>query len=124
MIQQPNLLTSKPYGQKRSLDDVDVENSTNATKRLHRIAEMTDSEMDDTSIVLQTVNAIANGSSTGSMNASHLPSTSVSADDILVQMVQSGCYSHGQVVDFCIEAGIPISRMLRLDLMRLSNVKP
>lgn len=44
-----------------------------------------------------------------------------SADQILVQMVQSGNYSYDQVVQFCIQSGIPLSRMLRLDLMRLNN---
>jgi len=43
------------------------------------------------------------------------------ADQILVQMVQSGNYSYDQVVQFCIQSGIPLSRMLRLDLMRLND---
>lgn len=47
--------------------------------------------------------------------------TTLSPDEILIQMVQSGCYSQEDVVNFCISSGIPLSRMLRLDLMRLSN---
>jgi len=39
-------------------------------------------------------------------------------DEILVQMVQTGNYSYDQVVQFCISSNIPLSRMLRLDLMR------
>ena len=42
------------------------------------------------------------------------------SDETLIQMVQSGQYSHDQVVQFCIQSGIPLSRMLRLDLMRLT----
>ena len=43
------------------------------------------------------------------------------ADDVLIQMVLSGGCSHDQVVQFCIASGIPLSRMLRLDLMRLNK---
>lgn len=39
-------------------------------------------------------------------------------DDILKEMVRSGNYSQEHVVEFCIEMNIPLSRMLRLDLMR------
>jgi hypothetical protein len=53
----------------------------------------------------------------------HNSTVTPSADDILVQMVQCGDYSHDQVVQFCISSGIPLSRMLRLDLMRLSKQK-
>jgi len=42
-------------------------------------------------------------------------------DDILVSMVQSGNHTHDEVVQFCLQSGIPLSRMLRLDLMRLSR---
>jgi hypothetical protein len=47
--------------------------------------------------------------------------SNLSADEILVQMVQSACYSQEDVVNFCITTGIPISRMLRLDLIRVCN---
>jgi hypothetical protein len=47
--------------------------------------------------------------------------TTLSPDEILIQMVQSGCYSQEEVVNFCISSGVPLSRMLRLDLMRLGN---
>ena len=49
------------------------------------------------------------------------PITTMPPDEILTQMVQSGCYSQEEVVNFCISSGIPLSRMLRLDLMRLSR---
>lgn len=45
----------------------------------------------------------------------------LSADDVLTQMVLSGGCSHDQVVQFCVSSGIPLSRMLRLDLMRLNR---
>jgi hypothetical protein len=45
-------------------------------------------------------------------------------DNILIDMIQSGQYSRTQVVQFCLSAGIPLSRMLRLDLMRLNNRPP
>jgi hypothetical protein len=45
-------------------------------------------------------------------------------DDVLIDMIQSGQYSRTQVVQFCLSAGIPLSRMLRLDLMRLNNRPP
>jgi hypothetical protein len=47
-----------------------------------------------------------------------------SPDDVLIDMIQSGQYSRTQVVQFCLSAGIPLSRMLRLDLMRLNNRPP
>ena len=50
-------------------------------------------------------------------------SNTQSVDDILVLMVQSGGYAHAQVVHFCIASGIPLSRMLRLDLMRLNKIQ-
>ena len=49
------------------------------------------------------------------------PMTTLSPDEILIQMVQSGCYTQEEVVNFCISSGIPLSRMLRLDLMRLNS---
>lgn len=33
-------------------------------------------------------------------------------------IIQSGATTFAQVVEFCQSAGIPLSRMLRLDLMR------
>jgi len=42
-------------------------------------------------------------------------------DDILVAMVQSGNHTHDEVVQFCLQSGIPLSRMLRLDLIRVSR---
>lgn len=47
-------------------------------------------------------------------------STLLSPDDILIQMIkQSGAKSYDEIVQFCLSSGIPLSRMLRLDLMRL-----
>lgn len=57
------------------------------------------------------------------MKYQQISSTTFSADDVLVQMVQSGNYSQDQVVEFCRSSGIPLSRMLRLDLMRLGSQK-
>lgn len=48
-------------------------------------------------------------------------SNNTNPDDILVAMVQSGNHTHDEVVQFCLQSGIPLSRMLRLDLMRLSQ---
>jgi hypothetical protein len=38
-------------------------------------------------------------------------------DEILVQMVTSGSHTRAEVVEFCINSKIPLSRMFRLDLM-------
>jgi hypothetical protein len=43
-------------------------------------------------------------------------------DEVLIDMIrQSGAKSYEEVVEFCISAGIPLSRMLRLDLIRESQ---
>lgn len=42
-------------------------------------------------------------------------------DKILIEMVRSGDCSYDEIVRFCISSGIPLSRMLRLDLMRKGN---
>ena len=113
-------LTSR--GQMRSIDSVDGETSQiNASKRLCRDPGLSDCDMLDANRF--SLKAPANCSN-GNVKSSLLSSRTVSADEILVQMIQSGSYSREQVVDFCIETGIPLSRMLRLDLMRLSNVQP
>ncbi|EEC50304.1 predicted protein [Phaeodactylum tricornutum CCAP 1055/1] len=45
-----------------------------------------------------------------------------SEDEILVQMIErSGASSYSEIVNFCRSAGIPLSRMFRLDLMRKSS---
>lgn len=67
------------------------------------------------------VNNLSESDELSSMQLQRPPVSS--PDDILVQMVQSNQYSHDEVVQFCIQSGIPISRMLRLDLMRLKNTK-
>jgi hypothetical protein len=72
------------------------------------------SDHDDDMVVETTTNTAAAG-------AILIPSA---PDDILIDMIQSGQYSHTQVVQFCLSAGIPLSRMLRLDLMRLNSRPP
>lgn len=42
-------------------------------------------------------------------------------DEILLQMVQSGSHTYAEVVEFCINSKIPLSRMFRLDLMSQVN---
>lgn len=39
-------------------------------------------------------------------------------DKILTEMIESGRYTQDQVIQYCIESGVPLSRMFRLDLMR------
>lgn len=60
------------------------------------------------------------GSSADSFNNNGKPPTQkqMNPDDILLEMIRSGNYSKEQVVEFCIQVDIPLSRMLRLDLMR------
>mmetsp|Transcript_4216 Transcript_4216/g.5549 ORF Transcript_4216/g.5549 Transcript_4216/m.5549 type:complete len:126 (+) Transcript_4216:194-571(+) len=62
----------------------------------------------------------ASDSNSTPMEATRLETISVpSGDDILTQMIiQSGAKSCSEVVEFCRSSGIPVSRMLRLDLMR------
>ncbi|GAX19008.1 hypothetical protein FisN_8Hh229 [Fistulifera solaris] len=46
-------------------------------------------------------------------------SSLLSQDDVLIEMIQqSGAQSYSEIVNFCVETGIPLSRMFRLDLMR------
>jgi hypothetical protein len=46
----------------------------------------------------------------------HIPSQ----DEILIDMIkQSGAKSYDEITKFCLSTGIPMSRLLRLDLMRL-----
>jgi hypothetical protein len=48
--------------------------------------------------------------------------TSVSrCDTILQEMVTAGRYTPDEIIQFCLDAGIPLSRMLELDLMRLNR---
>lgn len=42
-------------------------------------------------------------------------------DTILQEMVTAGNYTQDEIIQFCIDSGIPLSRMLELDLMRLNN---
>jgi len=67
----------------------------------------------------------ASGNDDGSMEVdSNLPAaaaTKSNPDEILVQMVQDGAHSQVEVIDFCILSGIPLSRALRLDLLRLNT---
>jgi hypothetical protein len=71
----------------------------------------------DTTSSLGDESSLTQSSTEGSKRSSTIPS----ADDILVEMIQSGRYTHNQVVHFCLASGIPLSRMLRLDLMRLNK---
>lgn len=48
-----------------------------------------------------------------------LPPTRSNPDDILIEMMQCGNYNQHQIVSFCRQSGIPLSRMLKLDLMRI-----
>jgi hypothetical protein len=43
-----------------------------------------------------------------------------SQDEILIEMIQnSNAKTYNDIVQFCLSSGIPMSRMLRLDLIRL-----
>jgi hypothetical protein len=42
-------------------------------------------------------------------------------DTILQEMVTAGNYTQDEIIQFCIDSGIPLSRMLELDLMRLNT---
>ena len=105
-------------------NDIVVEENDNTLKRFcatHSNDTENDEEMTTLNIRPQTgslndVN-ISAGCCTNQNDA--MPS----ADEILVQMVQNGCYTHEQVVDFCISSGIPLSRMLRMDLLRIPSQK-
>jgi hypothetical protein len=47
-----------------------------------------------------------------------------SQDQILIDMIQhSGATSYSDIVQFCLSTGIPMSRMLQLDLMRIIDKK-
>lgn len=45
----------------------------------------------------------------------------VDSDAILREMVATGSYNQDEIIQFCIDAGIPLSRMLELDLMRTNH---
>jgi hypothetical protein len=123
--QDVNVTSAANRGELRPLDDVDIATSTNASKRLccEKSKAMGISDGDriyETTTIPGDATAYR---SNASMNGTLLTNCTMSADDILVQMVKSGCYSHEQVVEFCISSGIPLSRMLRLDLMRLISTR-
>lgn len=42
-------------------------------------------------------------------------------DKILKEMVAAGNYRQDEIVQFCLDSGIPLSRMFELDLMRLNR---
>jgi hypothetical protein len=42
-------------------------------------------------------------------------------DTILQEMVTAGRYTPDEIIQFCLDTGIPLSRMLELDLMRLNR---
>ena len=122
LVKMKVMLQHAALGRCRPLDDTDASTMASTPKRLcldqntlekredghveSRICRM-DTSLDETD---------ANGTTTR-VAAIATPSP----DEILIQMVQSGCHSHEDVVKFCISSGIPLSRMLRLDLMRSSN---
>jgi hypothetical protein len=43
-------------------------------------------------------------------------------DTILQEMVTAGRYTPDEIIQFCLDTGIPLSRMLELDLMRLNRI--
>lgn len=100
----------------RSLDDTDLPSLAQTSKRQcldHNALEKSENDNVETKACSMDVTMVEIDTST--------LVTTLSPDEILIQMVQSGCYSQEEVVNFCISSGIPLSRMLRLDLMRLSN---
>jgi hypothetical protein len=105
-------MVTKDRSQRTQLDAV-VEVTRVAKRRRHLQATTT------------TTASSHNGTQVAPMHSSNTSNRAAtpSADDILVGMVQAGGYSHQQVVYFCISSGIPLSRMLRLDLMRLNKAQ-
>lgn len=45
----------------------------------------------------------------------------VDSNRILREMIAGGNYSQDEIVQFCIDSGIPLSRMFELDLIRLGR---
>ena len=106
----------------RSLDDTDASIRMNTSKRQcidhTTLSKRQDGHSEDKQCVMDVAMDDVDASGKANKNTTL---TTISPDEILIQMVQSGCYSQDDVVNFCISTGIPLSRMLRLDLMRLSN---
>jgi hypothetical protein len=113
--------TCKALSRCRPLDDSDASIIANTSKR-QRFDQNTLSNRDDGhSEDKQCGMDVTMDDEGTSRDDKYATITTLSPDEILIQMVQSGCYSQDDVVNFCMSSGIPLSRMLRLDLMRLSN---
>ncbi|KAL7559723.1 hypothetical protein ACA910_003308 [Epithemia clementina (nom. ined.)] len=111
-IQNLDKVERSAGGQIRKFSSVQDENSSEAfLKRLRQEGRLTPLSESDAS---------STSSSPIEYDMHCLPSVKTpSPDEVLTQMiVQSGAKSYSEVVNFCMSTGIPISRMLRLDLMR------
>ena len=112
----------------RPLDDSDTSIITTTCTSSKRpcidhnvIARLEDGHSEEKKCAMDTTMDDDVDTNVGNATATSVAIATLSPDEILIQMVQSGCYSQEAVVHFCISSGIPLSRMLRLDLMRLSH---
>ena len=106
-----NTITTASAAQRRHLDD-ELNHSLGESNKRIRQHEGNDDGADDMDVDMTPIKPPPPAAAS---------SNTTNPDDILVAMVQSGNHTHDEVVQFCLQSGIPLSRMLRLDLMRLSD---
>lgn len=85
--------------------------------------------------VMSTIDATINAKRTKSLPQSETcqnemmlesmrPTVLPTQDETLVEMIlQSNATTYDEILNFCLSVGIPVSRVLQLDLMRLAQMK-
>jgi hypothetical protein len=103
-------------GQESVLTHQDEAEADAKRARLHGDNDDCCMEMDEATPTTKSGRSTTASSTTGTTAAAPCQ-----RDTILQEMVTAGNYTQDEIIQFCIDSGIPLSRMLELDLMRLNN---